>query len=140
MKVTALESAIMRLISSDRFYAEVVLQLARVPSTKCPTAGVSVVPRPTLTYHPEIFEINDAQTGQDILKHEVLHMILNHLGRSGNRMTKIQNVAADLAVNSFIPSLQKIRIPGNGGQMGQAITVENIKSQYPDIIPGQTME
>jgi predicted metal-dependent peptidase len=142
MTVTALESAIMRLINQDRFYAEVILQMVRIPDSKIPTAGVSVSPRVTLRYHPELFEKNSAPDNVAILKHEVGHLILNHLQRSGNQMSRIQNVAADLAVNSFIPELQHIRTldPDGRWTLKPGCTVDIMQKDFPELEVGKTYE
>lgn len=142
MSVTALESAIMRLINQDRFYAEVILQMARIPDPKLPTAGVTVSPRVSLRYHPEIFERNDQTTATALLKHEVGHLILNHLQRAGNRMTRVQNVAADLAVNSFIPELQHLNTLDPDGRWTPkpGCTVANMQERFPKLVVGQTYE
>jgi predicted metal-dependent peptidase len=57
-------------------------------------------------------------------------------------MTKIQNAAADLAVNSFVPTLQKIKTldPDGRWTLKNAVTVDNLQAQYPKLEVGKTME
>lgn len=144
MKVTGLERAIMGLIQEDRFYAEMILQMDRREDSKVlgGAAAVGVVPRPTLYYHPEIFENNTVETGKHLLKHEVGHLLLEHLQRLGGSMNKIQNVAADLAVNSFIDGFQglKTKDEDGGWTYKPGCTVENLLPQFPSLVRGQTME
>lgn len=140
--LTGLERAMMRLINEDRFYAEVLMQLERKADPKLPmgSAAVGINPRPTLYYHPDVFEINDVETAKNILKHEVGHLILEHLTRF-TKMTPKHNIAVDLAVNSLIPGFQTIRVSTPEGiKEVKLATVANMKAQIPALIEGQTAE
>jgi predicted metal-dependent peptidase len=144
MDINPLERAIMHLIREERWYAEVIMQLDRKEDPKIPggTAAVGIRPRPTLYYHPDLFANNDLQTNVQLLKHEVVHLLNQHLTRTGGTMNRLQNAAADLAVNSFIDGFQGLKTKDPDGQwtFKKGCTVENMKDQFPSLIKGQTME
>lgn len=140
----SIEAAIFELLNKDRFFAEVILMLDRIRDPKIPMggAGVTIVPKPTLRYHPDVFIKNSRETGANLLKHEVLHLMLGHLTRGG-KWTLEKNVAADLAVNCMIPGFQTLNMydeKTDSWSKQDLCTVEILGKQIPNILPNQTYE
>lgn len=104
----SLESAISRLIMSQNiFYASILQQCRRVYTTKCPTLGVSVTDQINLYVNSEWFDSKTNKQQEDILKHECLHLILNHCTLTKDRMDfdklshKQKNIAMDCTINQM---------------------------------------
>jgi predicted metal-dependent peptidase len=139
-------SAMMHLIRTDRFFAEILMAMDRRIDDKIPhgAAGVTIKPRPTLHYHSGIFANNTVQAGADLLKHESLHLLFNHIvrGGAGGKMShQVKNIAMDLAVNSFINGFQEINILKDGEWVPSKLcTVANYKKDMPELKLGQTYE
>lgn len=120
-----LSQAIIRLYESERFYAELVLQMDRIISNKVPTAGVCIKNRIQLYVNPEFFASQSNEQQVAILKHECQHILNNHIGRSkelapeiydGKKKDvidgmvtgakhKVFNIAADCSINPGIPNI-----------------------------------
>jgi predicted metal-dependent peptidase len=119
-----LEKAIMGLIDSDPFYAEMLLGMRRIITTKLPTAGVNVTDEVNLYLNPYFFNNLHKQGRVAVLKHEALHCLHNHFERfldldpkkgdetkSNEQRIKdmvnasLHNRAADYAINEYIPNL-----------------------------------
>ena len=115
---------IYRLLMQEPFFAAISRQVQKISSKSLPTAGVTVDPvscNYVLYYNPEFFAVtlkNDTER-LAVLKHEFYHLILEHVTSrkpADKKENKLWNIAADLAINSFL--LQEIPqfccIPGNG--------------------------
>ena len=115
---------IYRLLMTEPFFAAISRQVQKISSKSLPTAGVTVDPVScnfVLYYNPEFFAVtlkNDVER-LAVLKHEFYHLILEHVTSrkpTDKKENKLWNIAADLAINSFL--LQEIPqfccIPGNG--------------------------
>jgi predicted metal-dependent peptidase len=116
---TLLENTIIRLLASkQQFYAEILMRMVRVPTNQIPTAGVCVKGGQVfLYYNADFLSALDPVVRQGVLKHECLHLLHQHLGRAesagirnsegvpnrGAAMT--WNLAADCAINQYIPEL-----------------------------------
>jgi hypothetical protein len=109
-----------RLLQSEPFYAALSRRVNKVASTSIPTAGVRVdkdTCQFELSYNPAFFVgLTDAER-TDVLRHEFDHLVYDHVtGRMpAEGMTKMWNIACDLAINSHLPNIPKIAcIPGVG--------------------------
>lgn len=105
---TSLESAISRLImSQNMFYATIMQNCRRVYTNKVPSLGVSVTDQINLYVNTEWFDAKTPKQQEDVLKHECLHLILNHCTLSKDRMDfekldhKQKNIAMDCTINQM---------------------------------------
>lgn len=89
-----IELALVELIKTHRFYAEVLLRMKKVADTSIPTIGVQISPDGiTLLYNPHCFDqfelgknlvSNDPKSigsAAEVLKHECEHILRNHFER-----------------------------------------------------------
>jgi len=109
-----------RLLQNEPFYAAISRRVNKAASTALPTAGVRIDKESKqfeMLYNPEFFEgLTDPEKGA-VLRHEFDHLVFDHVtGRlPAEGMTKLWNIATDLAINSHIPNIPKIAcIPGEG--------------------------
>ena len=98
-----------RLLQSEPFFASISRRVNKSASTAIPTAGVRVNPETAqfeLIYNPSFFEKLTDLERADVLKHEFYHLILGHvtnrLVNKDPKAMKLWNIAADLAINSYI--------------------------------------
>lgn len=121
-----------RYLKEEPFYAALSRHIEKIPSSAIPTAGVCVNPNSgtfELLYNPEfVGKLTDDEVVL-LLKHEFLHLILEHVtGRMPDKsQMRMWNHATDLAINSEIfpkdaPSKDSIKnlfdmclIPGKEG-------------------------
>lgn len=99
----AISDAMVGLIINEPFYAHVVSQLNIIPSTKVPIAAVRLSIPLELHVNPEAFEELIPAQRAAVLKHEVLHLVMEHFMRREKRFHELWNVTADLAINELLP-------------------------------------
>lgn len=109
-----------RLLQNEPFYAAISRHVNKQASKALPTAGVRVnkeTKQFEMLYNEEFFEgLTDPEKGA-VLRHEFDHLIYDHVtGRlPAEGMTKLWNIATDLAINSHLPNIPKMAcIPGVG--------------------------
>ncbi len=98
----SIEQAVLELFRRDPFYAHIALRLPRIIDPLVATAsvgisGLGIVLRinPTFWMSLKLLKYRVA-----ILKHELLHIALDHLVRQSSfSNSKLFNIAADLAIN-----------------------------------------
>ncbi len=96
-----------RLLQSEPFFAALSRRVNKSQTSSIPTAGVMLNEGSgtfEMIYNPEFFErLTDVQK-LGVLKHEFYHIIFDHVtGRlPPEGMSKVWNVATDLAINSFL--------------------------------------
>ena len=96
-----------RLMFDEPFFAAISRRVDKRASSAVPTAGVRVNPSTgyfEMLYNPEFFEkLTDVQR-LGVLKHEFYHLVFCHVTERlpDEGMSKIWNVATDLAINSHI--------------------------------------
>lgn len=134
-----IEPALIKLLQGDRFYADLLMRLKRVYTDRIPTAAVSLEGGGTLYINPEFWSANEAAQVQ-ILTHECLHLLFDHIGRAKEcGAGPIFNVAADLAINDLIPGFPNQAIVQ--GKLLDLATVTNFKTkQFPDMQHRQAFE
>ncbi len=96
-----------RLLMDEPFFAALSRRIDKRASTAIPTAGVKVdKDRGTfvMLYNPEFFEGLTDKQKLGVLKHEFYHLVFEHVtGRLPEAgMSKLWNVATDLAINSHL--------------------------------------
>lgn len=117
----ALEKSIISILNKEPYFAEVLLRLNKVITTKYSTLGVCVKESVYLYINPYFFYNADEETRKEYLKHEVYHLLNNHVVRmlelepelknknidfadvlSKNKKARRFNMAADVAINQFL--------------------------------------
>ncbi len=96
-----------RLLMDEPFFAALSRRIDKRASTAIPTAGVKVdKDRGTfvMLYNPEFFDGLTDKQKLGVLKHEFYHLVFEHVtGRLPEAgMSKLWNVATDLAINSHL--------------------------------------
>lgn len=100
------QEAIIRLLKEEEFYAHCILEMHRVKDDNIPTIGVALVGANfTLFYNEKYLSNLTSNERKAILKHEVLHVLNQHLFNMDNKKSEIWNVATDIAINQFIKNL-----------------------------------
>ena len=102
-----LELYIYKLLEDEPFFASLSRRINKSKTSSIPTAGVRVNPtsgRFEMVYNPEFFEGLTHTERRGVLKHEFYHLVFEHVtGRlPPEGMTKMWNVATDLAINSHL--------------------------------------
>ena len=117
-----LNKHVARLLMKEPFFAALSRTIDKRSSDALPTAGVCVnreTGRFEMLYNPAFFEKLSDEHRLGILKHEFYHLVFEHVtGRlPGEGMTKLWNVATDLAINSNIVNElpEGALIPGQEG-------------------------
>lgn len=97
-----------KLYVNESFLGGVCANITRCEDWKVPTAYIGFNPQDlsiVMGYNPEFMACLTSKQREWVIKHEIYHLCLQHiLGRTNtNRKTRqIFNIAADLAVNSFL--------------------------------------
>ena len=100
-----------RLLMNEPFFAALSRRIDKRPNTSIPTAGVKVNDNGhfELAYNPDFFaDLTDKEMA-GVLKHEFYHLIFEHVigsrilnATDDTKITKLWNVATDLAINSHL--------------------------------------
>lgn len=101
-----------RLLMNEPFFAALSRRIDKRASDAVPTAGVKVSEQGQfeLVYNPEFFATLSDKEMAGVLKHEYYHLIFGHVTSDSrmkattgdNKVTKLWNVATDLAINSHL--------------------------------------
>mgnify|MGYP005812091237 FL=1 len=119
-KTFDLNMHVARLLRDEPFFAALSRRVDKVASDAVPTAGVRVTEEGKLemAYNTQFFAgLTDVQRA-GVLKHEFYHLVFEHVtGRlPEKKMTKIWNIATDLAINSHLQGQlpEACCMPGEG--------------------------
>ena len=96
-----------KLLQAEPFFAALSRRIHKMESTAIPTAGVTIdkeTAQFVMLYNPDFFESMPEEQRLGVLMHEFYHLIFEHVtGRlPPEGMSKMWNVATDLAINSFL--------------------------------------
>ena len=95
-----------RLLESEPFFASLSRRINKKMTKAIPTAGVRVTDQGQfeMVYNPDFFLSLTPKQRSGVLKHEFYHLIFEHVtGRlPPEGMTKMWNIATDLAINSHL--------------------------------------
>lgn len=95
-----------RLLESEPFFASLSRRINKSINKSIPTAGVRITDQGQfeMVYNPDFFEKLTPKERAGVLKHEFYHLIFEHVtGRlPPEGMTKMWNIATDLAINSHL--------------------------------------
>jgi len=109
-----------RLLMSEPFFAALSRRINKRKSSAVPTAGVRVTEDGhfEMVYNPEFFEKLTDKQRAGVLKHEFYHLVFEHVtGRLPEAgMSKMWNIATDLAINSHLVGElpEQCCMPGEG--------------------------
>ncbi len=89
------------LVSDARtvFFSNLALHMDEKPSWQIPTAATD---GKNILYNPEWISSLPPAEVQGVLAHEVMHCVLEHFARLGNRDMRKANIAMDLAINPML--------------------------------------
>lgn len=133
-----LDAAIIHLITEERFFAELIMNMKRYIDVDLPAvAGVNITDSVNLYIQPYMWAQLSLLEQVDVLKHECYHVMQNHFARwkelypEGFELNKdkniidrlkdsiefkIGNIAGDYASNEYLPNLPKnLKIIDNKG-------------------------
>jgi predicted metal-dependent peptidase len=110
MHASNFQKAMYQLLQNEPFYAHFILNSRIVFNHKdVPTAAATVIHGvPTFIFNEEFLAPLTIENTSGIIKHEVMHLVLNHLNDMANidpEMKVVYNVALDCAINQYIDGL-----------------------------------
>ena len=121
-----LDPHLVKLMWDEPFYSNILRRVTKVRTSSIPTAGVLAKDGDIkLWWNPRFLAGLTAKQVKGLLKHECLHLILEHTTTRRRDPHKVWNYATDLAINSMI---DKDELPEGGLIPGVA---------YPDLTPDQ---
>lgn len=147
-----LEQAIIHLIRTNNFYAQLVLTMDKKLDKSVKIAAVGVTDRLQLYVNPDYFNGLTLDERTAILMHECEHVFKNHIGRGiaiNKKFNRDLNIAADRAVNQYINQTHgnsHIKITDMlsqklNGQDVKPITKKNFDEHFKvDSLDGLSME
>lgn len=95
-----------RLLESEPFFASLSRRINKKMTKAIPTAGVRITDQGQfeMVYNPDFFLSLTPKQRSGVLKHEFYHLVFEHVtGRlPPEGMTKMWNIATDLAINSHL--------------------------------------
>ena len=98
-----LDNHLVALLFKEPFYADIIRSLHKEKTMAIPTAGVLFKDDiMKLWWNPLFMAAYDPQVVSGILKHEALHLALEHTTTRRYQPHQIWNIAADLAINSTL--------------------------------------
>ena len=99
-----MQNAVMKLLLSQPFYGSLASSISFHESKSTANMEMRLSPSPVLKYNQEWYEsLRDAQALGALL-HELLHLLLLHALRRGDRDPLLWTVCCDMAVNEHIPA------------------------------------
>ena len=99
-----IKEVIMKLLIEQPFYGYVAASVSLVESEKVATIKMASIPELIIYYNLQWFESLSNQHQMGTVIHELLHVILLHQFRRGNRQNILWSIACDMAVNELIAS------------------------------------
>ena len=96
IKMSVYDKARAQLLIKHPFFASVILSTEFIPDETLPTACTDMV---VVRYNPKFIETLSVEVAIFVMVHEIMHIILKHGLRRGNRKPIRWNKAADYAIN-----------------------------------------
>lgn len=123
-----IQDVMLQLLIKQPFYGYVAASVTPIESQTVNTIKMAAVPSLKLLYKPEWFSGLQDEQQIGVVLHELLHLILMHPYRRGDRDRALWAIACDLAVNEHIdPALLS----------AEAITVEVLAKKLKIKLPRQ---
>lgn len=136
----------LRILNNNGFYGLLLMHTVFSLDENCPTAYTD---GKRIAFNPDFLEqLNDDEL-DFIMMHEIMHIVLQHCFRSGDRTPEMFNIACDIVVNSNIlfsnnMDLRSITLRLEGspsthkapdGKEGYEYTAEQVYEMLPDKKP-----
>ncbi len=121
-----IQDVLIHLLLKQPFYGYIAASVTPVESKEIPTVSMSLLPVPKLIYNSDWYEGLKDDHAIGVVIHELLHLVLLHAFRKGNRERHLWVIACDMAVNGHIDSSL---LPED------AITVDKIAQEIREQIP-----
>ena len=130
----------MRILMNHGFYGLLLMHMIFALDENCETAATD---GKRIMFGPDFLEKLSDQELDFVMMHEILHVVLQHCFRQGDRDDDRFNVACDIVVNSNIllsnhMNLQSIMLEGQpamhfvpNGQEGYEYTAEQVYAMLP---------
>lgn len=99
-----IQDVIMKLLIEQPFYGYVASCVSLVETDKTATITMASIPELIIYYNPCWFDSLSTQHKMGTVLHELLHVVLMHQYRRGNRQIILWSVACDMAVSEMLPS------------------------------------
>ncbi len=127
-----IHKVILKLLLELPFYGYVASGISPVKTTSVKTIRMVSIPERKLYYHPDWFASLSEEHQMGAVMHELLHLILLHPFRRGERELKLWSVACDIAVNELLPGHYLA---------ADAVTADGISAKLKRRLePGKTAE
>jgi predicted metal-dependent peptidase len=139
-----------KLQKENPFFAYLVANLRFQENKNIETIGVNF--KGDCFYNPKFVEELSDNHLRGVLAHEVMHLVLEHLLRNGNKDKMIFNIACDLAINNILvnnsvalPDSEGCLIPYNNRfQFPQGVWIEDLDKKtaeeiYDEIISNKKL-
>jgi predicted metal-dependent peptidase len=127
-KMTRMQRARSRLALHHCFYATILMSTPYVERRDIPTAATDME---KIYYNPDFIESLNDNVVMFVLVHEVMHIILKHGLRTGNRDRQKANLAQDYAIN--------IMLCEQGFELWEHCLHDRLPD-YPDGAPGALVD
>lgn len=134
------EDTVVDLLETHPFYAYLLLDLPRRYTKAIPTAAVALDNKKNvqLLVNLDFFNSRKKDEQKAIAIHELLHLVLRHLTRIGERDKHVWNLSADLSCNQYLPyvdpSWDIITIPKMEKELGIKIPPGETVEFYYDLL------
>lgn len=141
----------LRILNNNGFYGLLLMHMIFSLDDKCETACTNGL---RIAINPNFLEqLSDSELDY-ILMHEILHVVLQHCFRTGERKSEKFNIACDIVVNSNIllsndMDLKSITLKSEGvpsmhlapdGKEGYEYSAEQIYEMLAELVPGDPIE
>jgi len=131
MSENLLDAAIMELISEERFYGELILNMRKEYTSRVPTMGVNITDTVNLFVNPDWYKLYKGKIADQVqfLKHECHHIMNNHFARDHDVEPELKpdkdkeidfeaafqrmltadrlNVSQDMAIHEYLPDMPR---------------------------------
>ncbi len=118
------------LVLDSPFFANIALRLKLIEDKNIPTAGTDGT---VLIYNPKFIDSLNMEEIKGVFYHEVMHIVLMHHLRAGNRKHEKWNEACDYAINPILENVD-IKLPKDVllDSKYKNMMAEEIYSKLPD--------
>ena len=134
----------MRILVNNGFYGLLLMHMKFAIDEKCETAATDGI---RIYFGPQFLdELSDSEL-DFVMMHEILHVVLQHCLREGERDKKRYNIACDIVVNSNILLSENMNVDAitlrkwgeamhktPDGKEGYGYTVEQVYNMLPVVI------
>ena len=135
------DETVYALINENYFYATMVMKMKRKYYKMSVVAGISVNNGVTLHLDVQKFSQLPLDLRIKILKHECLHIVIDHFKRAkkyGYKNHKLHNISSDVAINQLIENMpNEITIDNN---ICSLATYNNLKKEVPNLPEYETSD